>query len=144
MSGYKVIFYPESELESEKTDHDPVRKKLSKIRKGHKKKHDRLVNVIKAIQNEETGLDKYNEYCMQKIIKPLHGCCSTNKNIALWEFRVPKKSVTGVIRAYFCHSKKVKNKLVILDIEYKTITAGKTDTACDRRKEYWRNHDKPR
>ena len=143
MPGYKVIFYPESELESEETNHDPVGKKLKKIRRRHKKKHDSFVNVVKAIRNQETGLDSYEDYCKREIIKPLPCCCSNQKSTPLWEFRVPKRSTTGVIRAYFCHSKKVEYKLIILDVEYKTITASKTNTACERREDYWRNYDKP-
>ena len=144
MAGYQVIFYPEDELESENTDHDPVRKKLRKIGRKHRKKHDRLVEVIKSIQNEETGLARYEEYLKQEIVKPLPHSCSNSKNISLFEFRVPKVSISGVIRVYFCLSKKIKNKLVILDVEYKTITASKTATACERREEYWRIYDKPR
>jgi len=142
MPGFHVVFFPKCEFDDEEGQKtNSVWKELRSIKKKHKNKHKKLMQILKLLQHPDNG-NKYYDSCFNNgVIYSMSKECKEFKSKPLYEIRHPKRSATGVIRAYFCHSRHEHKKLVVLNVEHKTITKGNTTRACNNRADYWSNYD---
>lgn len=137
--SFCVKLYPGDEYKGGPLPNTVLGKRIQDIIKNHLSYYQKLSVMFRTLMQDKT--DKlFGQYKTQGKISYLSGACRGGSMLYEAKHPINRKS-GGVLRVYFCLSKNViPRELVILDAEYKT---GDPDysTACERLKVYRRKHD---